>query len=230
LVKDGFCPFFLNKFKTLSRDLLKIYPKRKIYYLSEPKKIKEFLINEFGKRASLLFSITNIVSSITKKAVKKPTNQVSLFADFPQETIGPILDPTVQEIEDFTDSEKLMFERELLGFFLSDHPLNYKLNTLFTFATHKISDLPEVSNGAKIKIGGLISSVKKIFTKRSNEEMAFVTLEDHLGVSIECVVFPKIFEKSKSYLVKDAIVIMEGKLDFKEEVPVIIVEGVRILN
>jgi DNA polymerase-3 subunit alpha len=192
--------------------------------------IKAGAFDEFGKRASLLFSITNIVSSITKKAVKKPTNQVSLFADFPQETIGPILDPTVQEIEDFTDSEKLMFERELLGFFLSDHPLNYKLNTLFTFATHKISDLPEVSNGAKIKIGGLISSVKKIFTKRSNEEMAFVTLEDHLGVSIECVVFPKIFEKSKSYLVKDAIVIMEGKLDFKEEIPVIIVEGVRILN
>ena len=192
--------------------------------------IKAGAFDEFGKRASLLFSITNIVSSITKKAVKKPTNQVSLFADFPQETISPILDPTVQEIEDFTDSEKLMFERELLGFFLSDHPLNYKLNTLFTFATHKISDLPEVSNGAKIKIGGLISSVKKIFTKRSNEEMAFVTLEDHLGVSIECVVFPKIFEKSKSYLVKDAIVIMEGKLDFKEEIPVIIVEGVRILN
>ena len=70
----------------------------------------------------------------------------------------------------------------------------------------------------------------KIFTKRSNEEMAFVTLEDNLGISIECVVFPKTFERAKSYLVKDAIVVIEGKLDFKEEIPVIIVEGVRILN
>lgn len=192
--------------------------------------IKAGAFDEFGKRASMLFSITNIVSSITKKPVKKPVNQVSLFADLPQETAGPLIDGSIQDIEDFTDSEKLMFERELLGFFLSDHPLNYKLNTLLTFATHKISDLPEVNNGARIKIGGLISSIKKIFTKRSNEEMAFVSLEDHLGVSIECVVFPKIFEKSKSYLVKDAIVIMEGKLDFKEELPVIIVEGVRILN
>ncbi len=192
--------------------------------------IKAGAFDEFGKRASMLFSITNIVSSITKKPVKKPVNQVSLFADLPQETAGPVIDGTIQDIEDFSDSEKLMFERELLGFFLSDHPLNYKLNTLLTFATHKISDLPEVNNGTRIKIGGLISSIKKIFTKRSNEEMAFVSLEDHLGVSIECVVFPKIFEKSKSYLVKDAIVIMEGKLDFKEELPVIIVEGVRILN
>ena len=192
--------------------------------------IKAGAFDEFGKRASMLFSITNIVSSITKKPVKKPVNQVSLFADLPQETAGPLIDGSIQDIEDFTDSEKLMFERELLGFFLSDHPLNYKLNTLLTFATHKISDLPEVNNGARIKIGGFISSIKKIFTKRSDEEMAFVSLDDHLGVSIECVVFPKIFEKSKSYLVKDAIVIMEGKLDFKEELPVIIVEGVRILN
>ena len=192
--------------------------------------IKAGAFDEFGKRASMLFSITNIVSSITKKPVKKPVNQGSLFADLPSETSGQLIDGSIHDIEDFTDSEKLMFERELLGFFLSDHPLNYKLNTLLTFATHKISDLPEVNNGARIKIGGLISSIKKIFTKRSNEEMAFVSLEDHLGVSIECVVFPKIFEKSKSYLVKDAIIIMEGKLDFKEELPVIIVEGVRILN
>ena len=94
--------------------------------------IKAGAFDEFGKRASMLFSITNIVSSITKKPVKKPVNQVSLFADLPQETAGPLIDGSIQDIEDFTDSEKLMFERELLGFFLSDHPLNYKLNTLLT--------------------------------------------------------------------------------------------------
>lgn len=191
--------------------------------------IKAGAFDDFGKRASLLASITNIVSSLTKKTVKKDTNQTSLFGDLPEET-QPVLTIEYTEIEDFTDSEKLMFERELLGFFLSDHPLNHKLNSLFTFATHKITDLPEVKDGTKVKIGGLVSSIKKIFTKRSNEEMAFVSIEDHLGITIECVVFPKIFERSKAYLVKDAIVIIEGKLDFKEEIPVIIVDGVRILN
>ncbi len=191
--------------------------------------IKAGAFDDFGKRASLLASIANIVSSLSKKAVKKDTNQTSLFGDLPEAT-QPVLAIEYNEIEDFTDSEKLMFERELLGFFLSDHPLNHKLNSLFTFATHKITDLPEVKNGTKVKIGGLVSSIKKIFTKRSNEEMAFVSIEDHLGITIECVVFPKIFERSKAYLVKDAIVIIEGKLDFKEEIPVIIVDGVRILN
>jgi DNA polymerase-3 subunit alpha len=191
--------------------------------------IKAGAFDDFGKRASLLSSITDIVSSINKKVVKKPVAQVGLFGDL---LTQPVMSEvkTYDEIEDFTESEKLMFERELLGFFLSDHPLNQKLNTLFTFATHKISDLPEVRNGSKVKIGGLVATVKKIFTKRSNEEMAFVSIEDHLGVSIECVVFPKIFERTKGYLVKDAIVIIEGKLDFKEELPVIIVDGVRILN
>ena len=192
--------------------------------------IKAGAFDDFGKRASMLATVVNIVSSITKKNVKKPTNQVGLFGDLPEATSNSGFDLELLEVDDFTESEKLMFERELLGFFLSDHPLNQKLNTLLTFATHKISDLPEVKDGTKIKIGGLIASIKKIFTKRSNEEMAFLTLEDHLGVSIECVIFPKTFERSKQYLVKDAIVIMEGKLDFKEELPVIIVEGVRILN
>ncbi len=193
--------------------------------------IKAGAMDDFGKRAALLSSIGNIVSSITKKQIRKPTNQASLFSDLPAiSSVDESIINEMSDIEDFTDSEKLMFERELLGFFLSDHPLNHKLDTLFAFASHKITDLPEVKNGSRVKIGGLISSVKKIFTKRSNEEMAFVTIEDHLGVSIECVVFPKTFERSKSYLVKDAIVIMEGKLDFKEEIPVIIVEGVRILN
>lgn len=192
--------------------------------------IKAGAFDDFGKRAALLSSISNIVSAITKKPVKKQVNQISLFGDLPQVSPRGFSEDDMLDIEDFTESEKLMFERELLGFFLSDHPLNQKLNTLFTFATHKISDLSEVKNGTRVKIGGLVSTVKKIFTKRSNEEMAFVTLEDHLGVSIECVVFPKTYERAKSYLVKDAIVIVEGKLDFKEEIPVIIVEGVRILN
>lgn len=191
--------------------------------------IKAGAFDDFGKRASLLSSVTQVVSQITKKVVKKTVNQAGLFGDLPMAAPTPniVIDT---EMEDFTQSEKLMFERELLGFFLSDHPLNQRLSTLFAFTTHKITDLGEVKNGSKVKIGGLIANVKKIFTKRSNEEMAFVTIEDHLGVSLECVIFPKIFERTKSYLTKDAIVIMEGKLDFKEEQPVIIVDGVRVLN
>lgn len=191
--------------------------------------IKAGAFDGFGTRAALLTSITDIVSSITKKTVKKPTNQASLFDDL------PIISPEPKaliglDVEEFSESEKLVFERELLGFYLSDHPLNQKLGSLFTFASHKIGELEEVKEGTKVKVGGLVGQIKKIFTKRSGEEMAFVRLEDHVGVSIECVVFPKIFERSKAYLIKDSILVIEGRLDKKEDLPVIIVDGVRILN
>jgi DNA polymerase-3 subunit alpha len=191
--------------------------------------IKAGAFDEFGKRAVLLSSISEVVSSISKKAQKPKTNQVSLFSDIPKQH-EKINMNMYEDVPDFTASEKLMFERELLGFFLSDHPLNQKLNTLFAFSTHKINDLSEVKDGTRVKVGGLIANVKKIFTKKNNDEMAFVRIEDHIGVSIECVVFPKVFEKAKGYLIKDAIVIMEGRLDFKEDLPVIIIENVRILN
>lgn len=216
-----------GSFKTLS-DFCERVDLTKVNKKTLESLIKAGAFDEFGNRATLLSSVAQITSSINKKANKSEKLQASLFADLPEISTSGSFE--LIEIEDFTKSEKLMFERELLGFFLTDHPLNQKLNSLFTFATHKITDLQEVENGRKVKVGGLVASIKKIFTKRSNEEMAFVTIEDHLGASIECVVFPKIYERTKSHLQKDAIVVIEGKLDFKEEIPVIITDGVRILN
>ena len=71
----------------------------------------------------------------------------------------------------------------------------------------------------------MISQVKKIYTKKGNNEMAFMTLEDQTGRTIECVVFPKTFETTKAVLTKDSVVLVEGKLEFKDEQPVIIVDN-----
>ncbi len=191
--------------------------------------IKAGAFDVFGTRAYLLTSIAGVVSAINKKTVKKPMNQGSLFKDLPPSSSEMIKIDTL-EVEEFSENEKLVFERELLGFYLTDHPLNQKLTSLFTFSTHKISELEEVKDGTRVKVGGLVAQIKKIFTKRSGEEMAFVRLEDHIGISVECVVFPKIFERSKGYIIKDAILVIEGRLDYKEDLPVIIVDGVRVLN
>jgi DNA polymerase III alpha subunit len=60
--------------------------------------------------------------------------------------------------------------------------------------------------------------------------MAFITVEDHVGASVECVVFPKVFSRDKILLNKDAIVLITGKLDHKDDAPVILVDNVRIVN
>lgn len=191
--------------------------------------IKAGALDKFGKRASLLSSYPAIVEKISKEAKRKAQTQKGLFDDGP--TVEAHADFKIDEtMEEFTEREKLMFEKELLGFFLTNHPLHQELNHLLQNISHTLPELEEEKIGKRIKIGGLVSQVKRIFTKKSNAEMAFVTLEDHLGGSIECVVFPKIFDNSKKLLLKDTILLIEGKLDFKDERPVVLVEIVQRLR
>ena len=90
--------------------------------------------------------------------------------------------------------------------------------------THEIDFLPEEKEGQPVKIGGIIETLRRIFTKKSNSEMAFVTVSNEKGQQIEIVVFPKIFERYKSILYKDSVVLIDGKVDSKNEKPVIIAD------
>lgn len=187
--------------------------------------IKAGAMDEFGNRASMLTSIADVVDKISRAEKIRFKNQGGLFDD--QTTPPPFDNSAYEQIQDFTEKEKLLFEKELLGFFLTDHPLNGALEHLLTVISHQIDDLSEEKEGVKISIGGLISHVKKIITKKSNAEMAFILIEDHKGSSVECVVFPRTFELYKNSLIRDNIVIVEGKLDFKDDRPVVIVDTLK---
>ena len=191
--------------------------------------IKAGALDEFGKRAALLSSYPEIVDKISREQKNVARNQASLFGE-DAETKLDTSNMGLADIEEFTEKEKLMFEKELLGFFLTDHPLSQELENLNRHISHSLSDLEGEREGLPLKIGGLVASVKKIMTKKSNQEMAFVTIEDSAGISVEVVVFPKTFENTKAVLIRDAIVIIEGKLQFKDERPVIIAENVRRLT
>ncbi len=191
--------------------------------------IKAGAMDEFGKRKALLDSYDTIITQINREIKNKQRlkTQASLFGDL-DITEPPILTAALEEnVEEFSDRQKLAFEKELLGFYLTDHPLSKTADTLFFTASHKLQDLQDARGGIRIRVGGLISSVKKIFTKKSNSEMAFITIEDHLGFSVECVLFPKTFDSTKHNLIPDSIVIVEGKLDFKEEQPVILADTLK---
>lgn len=186
--------------------------------------IKAGAMDEFGKRAALLSSYPQVLEKITREAKIRDKNQAGLFDSDPKPVIIDDFEIN-NSIDEFSDKEKLMFEKELLGFFLTDHPLNQELDNLSQRTSHTIASLSEEKEGSRIKVGGILSMVKKIFTRKSNSEMAFVTLEDNVGYSVECVVFPKIFDSFKFFLVKDSILVVEGKLDFKDDRPVIIVNS-----
>ncbi len=190
--------------------------------------IKAGALDEFGKRSALLTAYPEFAEKASREQKNIAKNQASLFGD--AEEVHMTTSSTLHDIEEFSEREKLMFEKELLGFFLTNHPLSQELDNLSQYISHTLAELEEEKEGQSLKIGGLVSSVKKIITKKSNQEMAFVSIEDHTGITIEIVVFPKTFETTKQVLLRDAVVIIEGKLQFKDERPVIIAENVKRLT
>jgi DNA polymerase-3 subunit alpha len=117
---------------------------------------------------------------------------------------------------DYSKEELLALEKEALGLYVSSHPLKDIRHQVRQEAGHLISELSEAADGTITTIVGMVSSVKRITTKKSGEMMAFVTLEGLEG-SVEIVCFPAIFQENKELLVEDRVVKIKGRVDHKDE-------------
>ncbi len=187
--------------------------------------IKAGALDLFGERASLLITLPEITDKSSKKKKATDQGQGMLFGDEDSLSQSP---PSKQVVEEFTNGEKLAFEKEFLGFYLTAHPQMKSLEYVKTVATHELEFVMEEKTGAKVKIGGIIESSRRIFTKKTGSEMAFLVLGDEKGITVECVIFPKVFEIYKSYLSQDSVIIIEGHVDTKNDRPTIIAEKVQV--
>lgn len=182
--------------------------------------IKAGTMDTFNNRANLLIEYPEISGKISKK--KKEEKQASLFG----ENDGLKASKNAVNVEDFSQHEKLAFEKELLGFYLTSHPQNKALSYIKKIITHELMSLEDEKAESRIKIGGIVESSKKILTKKTASEMAFVTISDETGSVVECVVFPKVYEMYKQHLTPDKVIIIDGKLDMKNEQPTVIAEKI----
>jgi DNA polymerase III subunit alpha len=182
--------------------------------------IKAGAMDRFGNRASLLISFPDVVAKCQKLRKEASDGQGSLFAE-DAETESAQATVTI-DIDDFTPNEKLSFEKELLGFYLTSHPHMETLQKLKSIVSHELDVLSEETEGKFVKIGGIIETSRKIFTKKTNAEMAFIALANERGASIECVVFPRVYEQYKELLFTDNAIVIEGRLDTKNDKTVII--------
>ena len=187
--------------------------------------IKAGAMDLFGKRAKLLINYPEIVDKSTKKKKEDKNGQASLFGDM--EEITPKKMNTDVDFTDFTEEEKLAFEKEFLGIYLTAHPKLDSLLNLKKEITHELEALEEERATTQVVVGGLIESVRKIFTKKSNKEMAFIVFSNENGVTMECVIFPKIFDSYKAFLTKENVILVTGKIDSKNDKPVIIAEKIK---
>ena len=163
-------------------------------------------------RGTLLFNIENIVSYASRMQKQAASGQTDLFGEAIEPDIKPQLD-LVESNEIIDEHERLKWERELLGIYLSSHPLEDFEDYLYE-QTMSINELTPEMDNKKVTIGGLVSSVREISTKKG-DKMAFVVLEDATG-ELEMVVFPSTYSEKPKAWVQDAVIKVTGKINTKD--------------
>jgi len=118
--------------------------------------------------------------------------------------------------DDFSKEELLALEKETLGLYVSSHPLKDIRHEIRRDAGHLISQLGELPDGTVTTIVGMVSTVKRITTKRSGEMMAFVTVEGLEG-QVEMLCFPAVYQEHRELLIEDKVVKIKGRVDHKDE-------------
>ncbi len=187
--------------------------------------IKCGALDVLGERAQLLANIDQLLEFSREQQKTKATKQISLFAMTATDS-GPTL--RLIDTDPARRVSKLMWEKELLGLFISDHPLRDYTSRLNDPEIITIKDLLTKKKKTNLKVGGMITKVQKIITK-TGKSMAFTIIED-LTSKIELVVFPAMLDQNQSAFQENNVVIVNGKLDdSRGEVPKLLCENVRLI-
>ena len=168
-------------------------------------------LDEFAERQQLLNNSETILKFAAALAKKGNNNQADLFGTGVNKLIEEKLN--LEPAEPASGSEKMSWERELLGIYLSVHPLDQYKKVLNTFPYH-IADLRKMPENKEVMAFGVVSRIQKVNT-RKGDLMLFVKLEDKTG-SVELLVFPKVLEEFGEVFQLDEVIGVKGKLSFQE--------------
>lgn len=165
-----------------------------------------------GHRAQLIAMLDETMEAAQKWKKERDDLQLSLFGftEAAQWTIEP------PDVRPFQRMEQLEMERELLGLYLSGHPLDEYADLMYKLELDPLLLLPEYADGSEVVTAGMIVSVKPIFTKKG-QQMAFAELEDQTAARAELVLFPAVWQRCGEHMEKGQLVIVRGKLQLQDE-------------
>ncbi len=206
------------------------------------------------KRTQLMEVFPTVVDRVVSDRKIKENGQTSFFDDvtIKDSALNAIVYPNLKE---YSNEEKLKREKEVVGIYISGHPLDsyYEKFMDYNFNSSMISydeeekeeeeviqappveadseeanlDVGGITDGMAVTCGGIISEVKKLYTKKGNKEMAFVKVEDLYGM-FDVVLFPNQYERFKELVQPDRMVTIHGKISIKDdEKPSVIVDNVK---
>ncbi|MBO7527921.1 MAG: DNA polymerase III subunit alpha [Clostridia bacterium] len=210
----------------------------------------------FGHPRSALMAIYDVmIDRVSKEKDNSRNGQVSIFDVFGSDennSIAKFDEIKIPDIKEYNKKTKLKYEKDVLGIYLSGHPLddyidNYKDYNLTSDmlvseednenSEYVYEDDDENSNatyssnitdGMSVVCGGIISAIKKVYTRNSNKEMAIITIEDLYG-NIDLMLFPAIYQKYKDNIEEDGMITVRGKLSLRDgETPIVTVDGISV--
>ena len=165
--------------------------------------------------AAILDKAMEAAGGIQKDRVK---GQLSFFDTFEDQDHFKKTFQEIPNIPEWPESQLLSYEKALLGFYITRHPLTRFEKIITAYSTATTMNLANFRDGQDVTLGGIISKLKITTTKKTGEKMAILTLED-LDGTVETLVFPSSFPNLSGFLKMDAILFIKGKLSLREDEP-----------
>ncbi len=172
---------------------------------------KSGALDSFGDRVTLVTNLDQLMMYNKQAQLEKHRNQSSLF-DMTPEMSKQTLE--LRPAEPVLKSLLLSWEKELLGLYVSMHPTSL-FHDKFGQSVTSTQAILSKADGELVRVAGVITNVKQIFTKKKNEPMAFARIEDPTGL-LETVVFPKLYVKVRDKLLPEAFVLLTGKVSVRK--------------
>ncbi|MBN1618826.1 DNA polymerase III subunit alpha [Candidatus Dojkabacteria bacterium] len=185
--------------------------------------------DNFGERNAVLSIIPNLYEKYKKDQLAAKEGQFDIFSiGIAQDEVKEVEQTPLPQVPAAKDSEKIEWEKTLLGFFLTAHPIEKIQPYLKATGTGTIAQAKEKGVNQNVQVCGLITRIKRITTKK-NQSMAFLEIEDQTG-SLEVIVFPKSYTEISDKLVENAPVMFTGKINIRDNEKSLILDNAEIVD
>ena len=174
-----------------------------------------------GNRAQMTAGLEKAMQTGARLQADSQNGQLSFFGQLQQDSDYSRDAERLPNVPPWPETQMLTFEKQVLGFYITTNPLSHHAETINLYSTLDTSQLADYTQDIQIVIGGMITKIRSHLTKtgrNAGSKMAVFTLEDLQG-SVEVVMFPDVLNKYGSLLLKDTVVFVKGRLDFRREKP-----------
>jgi len=169
-------------------------------------------LDDISERNQILVNMEKILAAAAKFQKNKSSGQISLFGDDADASASKI---DLTDVPPADKKQRLAWEREFLGMYVSEHPMSDIIPQLAPYQLKKLTEINEEHEGEFLRVAGIITGVQEILTRKNNQRMAFIKVEDQTK-SLEALIFPKIYAAAPETIITDKPVVIDGFISNKD--------------